>query len=620
MMVKDKYIHKLYAFALAAVFALTLAGCGGGGGTAAAPDPEPPVVEPEPTPQEMCEGDGGEWRNGACVSAEELAAEMAEAEALKGAQDAAMAAYMAAMAAVAGAKDPVAMANAQPYAAMANTANEAAQAATTSAMAMEHQMAAEAARDKEMEAAGMRGLGLTTLANMITNQNDIDNAILEGTEPDDPVSNAGRVGTELAATAVPTAAGATPTADEIAAVVTHTAVDATNVGGSVAQGGAASTMVEYRGSGPRFPGITLPAPANAVTRGETPTSLTTRGGWMGAELVGSTANTPGTTPPNGSMTYANVYTDIQAPAVDIRYADPTTPTHALTDLQGHLANDPEITGDVPNDGSSFVARYNRDPDDNNPPVPGMFSCPAAAATASPPGCSISVKDGVVESILGYIFLQQQRNPGSTSTPDEDYLAWGVWLHVPNDPAAAASAGAFASGNDVFTVNQQLKGTATYNGVASGVYSAGGMVEYFDADVSLTANFGGTVAADSTAATADVNDMLLLGAVTGSVSNIKAGGMDVEGSLTLGRAPVTSDGGTANGPSTGGFEGATSGTLAGRAMVGRWGGQFYGPNDASGTAIETEYPTTAAGTFGADAPGNANDPVRILGAFGSWKAD
>ncbi len=45
MMFKDKYIHKFYAFALAAVFALTLAGCGGGGGgSAAAPDPDPPAM------------------------------------------------------------------------------------------------------------------------------------------------------------------------------------------------------------------------------------------------------------------------------------------------------------------------------------------------------------------------------------------------------------------------------------------------------------------------------------------------------------------------------------------------------------------------------------------------
>ena len=48
MMFKDKYIHKLYAFALAAVFALTLAGCGGGGGSATAPPDPPPVAVPTP--------------------------------------------------------------------------------------------------------------------------------------------------------------------------------------------------------------------------------------------------------------------------------------------------------------------------------------------------------------------------------------------------------------------------------------------------------------------------------------------------------------------------------------------------------------------------------------------
>ena len=48
MMFRDKSISKFYAFALAAVFALTLAGCGGGGGGTAAVETETPV-----TP-EMC--------------------------------------------------------------------------------------------------------------------------------------------------------------------------------------------------------------------------------------------------------------------------------------------------------------------------------------------------------------------------------------------------------------------------------------------------------------------------------------------------------------------------------------------------------------------------------------
>ncbi len=618
MMFKDKYIHKLYAFALAAVFALTLAGCGGGGGTAAAPDPEPPTM-PEPTPQEMCEGDGGRYNaDGSCTSAEDLAAEMAEAEALKGAQDAAMAAYMAAMAAVGGAKDPVAMGNAQPYAAMAKSASDMAAAAATSAMAMEHQMAAEAARDKAMEAAGMRGLGLTSLANKITNQSDIDNAVLEGRPAVDPVSNAGRVGTELAATAVPAAAGATPTPDEIAAVVTHTTVDDTGdppaaPGGSVAQGGAVSATVSYGASGPTI--TVAGVGTTGLLRGENPMLLTTRGGWMGRELV-EDDNTTG----SENMSYANVYTDIQAPVMKQNYGDTTAgtttdgtaaQTNALALAIGQI-----ITGDIPGDGSTFTGTRNVSATDNVPMQNGRVYC----APNTVGGCAISVdEDGEITSLAGYGW--QPQTSGTTPTTDGDYLAWGVWLTVPDAPASAASAGAFASGNDAFTVRPALKGTATYNGVASGVYSAAGMVEYFDADVSLMANFGGTEGADSTPASGNAgeNDGLLLGAVTGSVSNIRAGGMDVDGSLTLKRAPVTRGTNTDTGSTTG-FEGAASGTLAGRAMAGRWGGQFYGPNKASGKGIETEYPTTAAGTFGASAPGNVNDPVRILGSFGTWKAE
>ena len=157
-----------------------------------------------------------------------------------------------------------------------------------------------------------------------------------------------------------------------------------------------------------------------------------------------------------------------------------------------------------------------------------------------------------------------------------------------------------------------------------------MVEYFDADVMLEANFGGTVGADSTATTADQNDGLLLGAVTGTVTGIKAGGMDVAGSLKLDRAPIIdTNSDAANGgidqnvtgaTFTGPFTGDVSGTLVGRAMSGEWGGQFYGPSGASGNAAQTQYPTTAAGTFAAEAPGHSGDPIRILGSFGTWKAE
>ncbi len=127
----------------------------------------------------------------------------------------------------------------------------------------------------------------------------------------------------------------------------------------------------------------------------------------------------------------------------------------------------------------------------------------------------------------------------------------------------------AGGNDVFTVYAALKGTATYEGVATDMYSAAGKVQYFDADVSLIANFGGNVGADPVDATNDTEGDDLLGAVTGSVSNIKAGGMDIEGMLTLKKANIID--GNDYGSHAGGFSSTVWGTLAGRAISGNWGG-------------------------------------------------
>ena len=90
MMFREKSISKLYAFALAAVFALTLAGCGGGGGTAAVEE------MPMPTPEEQCTAAGNNYVDGACLTDaqvtynEALAAIMAAttAEAAQAAYDA----------------------------------------------------------------------------------------------------------------------------------------------------------------------------------------------------------------------------------------------------------------------------------------------------------------------------------------------------------------------------------------------------------------------------------------------------------------------------------------------------------------------------------------------------
>ena len=621
MMGKDKYIHKLYAFALAAVFALTLAGCGGGGGSAAAPDPEPPTM-PEPTPQEMCEGDGGRYNaDGSCTSAEDLAAEMTEAAALSAAQEAAMAAYMAAAAAVAGAKDPVAMANAQPHASAAMAASASAAAATDSATAMEYQAAAEAAQASAEMAAGERGLAITTLANSIANKSAIDSATLVGTAAPAPVSNAGRVGRALRTAARPTTPvfGNTPPTD---------ASSTTNQGG-----GAVTATVEYKGAGPAFTvsRVIGTDPAVALRPGETPTAIMSRGGWAGAEVVNSVSGGA------GYKENALLFTDINPPKQNYYATEAAATTAAggtVTDATNNFYSNAElvtalntavISGDVSGDGSHFAGTLNPNPTDNRPPIAGRFHC----ATAP---CSISVNaSGVLVAVQGYEF--RNAIPGSISAQDSDYLTWGVWVNVPNALQVGQTTGglsnpavvsAFANGNNRFEVKAALTGTATYNGVANGLYSAAGMVEYFEADASLSADFGGRSGNDADPTDDNAADTSLFGAVSGSISNIKAGGMDVDGSIALGKAKLVgadhdSDNATADAATN--FNGNTSGTLGGRAISGRWGGRFYGSNKApeGSVAVRTEFPTTAAGTFGAATPGGV-PTVSILGSFGTWKAD
>ena len=158
--------NKIFSFMLAAAFALTLAGCGGGGSAA---------VEEPPAMPEMCpEGQVGTPPD--CMepgpTPEEIAAQE-EAEALEAAQDAAMmAAYMAAMSVrVAARRTPWRRRTRTCTRRMAKTASDAAAMAMTSEMAMEHQMAAETARDKRDGSGRHARPGLiTTEANQITNK------------------------------------------------------------------------------------------------------------------------------------------------------------------------------------------------------------------------------------------------------------------------------------------------------------------------------------------------------------------------------------------------------------------------------------------------------------------
>ena len=180
-------------------------------------------------------------------------------------------------------------------------------------------------------------------------------------------------------------------------------------------------------------------------------------------------------------------------------------------------------------------------------------------------------------------------------PDTDYLVLGFWLVVPDNASSAADYvfGAFADGSDPFEQAHvvALQGTATYEGAATGVYSEktaeSTSIGYFDGDVELTADFGGG------------SDF---GTINGSITNFKADGEPVDGTLNLETANI----GARN---SGFFEGEASGSDGERLYVGTWGGQFFGNDESDGR------PGSVAGTFGGH---STDDAVNFVGAFGAYK--
>jgi len=181
-------------------------------------------------------------------------------------------------------------------------------------------------------------------------------------------------------------------------------------------------------------------------------------------------------------------------------------------------------------------------------VPGTFSCDRAGGGTCP------AFFGTHFDPTGTDWIFTPRGTTRTeSAPDADYLAGGVWLFIPDNATNAGDVvfGAFGDGSDPFDQRSvmALQGTARYNGLATGVYSArsGSDTEigYVDGNVSLTVDFGGR------------SD---LGTIGGSVTGIEIDGDRIAGSLTVGTANI-------GGSDSGFFEGILSGTVEGTGYTG-----------------------------------------------------
>ena len=185
--------------------------------------------------------------------------------------------------------------------------------------------------------------------------------------------------------------------------------------------------------------------------------------------------------------------------------------------------------------------------------------------------------------------------------DADYLSLGSWLFIYRDPEDGSYTGSYAlgvaaGGNDPFDNNNLagLTGAATYRGPANGLHvskadtAADPVLDYFDARVNLSVDFG-----DATA----------LGSISGTITEGRTDGGLTLPTITLGSADIT---GAALG---GNFDGDTGGvTSDGISLSGKWGGKFFG-NETDPTA----HPGSVAGTFGANTADNLQS---IVGAFGA----
>ena len=241
-------------------------------------------------------------------------------------------------------------------------------------------------------------------------------------------------------------------------------------------------------------------------------------------------------------------------------------------------------------GVAFTGDYdpNRTPGTYNGQA-GFFRCVSAFTS----GCGRTTSNGRLTNLQGqWIFIPVAG--GTVTAPDTDYLSGGIWLFVPDDATSADdyTIGAFADGSDPFMQGdiQELQGTASYTGLATGVYTATSDTDtdagFWDGTVGLTADFGG------------MGDM---GTISGRVDGLEVDGEEYPGSLTLGSADI----GSAN---SGFFHGRLAGTAGGTDYTGRWGGQFFGNGEADGS------PGSVAGTLG----GRATDgSVTFTGLFGAY---
>ena len=276
-----------------------------------------------------------------------------------------------------------------------------------------------------------------------------------------------------------------------------------------------------------------------------------------------------------------------------------------------IANKPVTAAEVvlPDAATTIAtASYDHDGDpDTNPLTGATLTCGSAQAT----DCSYEIVDGELTSLVGYVVTVTaaadfELKAAVAAMPDTDYLVFGVWLteQVGGDTPADPQIAAFADGSADFDPDITLTGTAMFTGSATGVYTEGESIDYFEGNAELNADFGADDAE---------------GTISGKVDGIVAGGMAMPNDVITFNSTAIGAGGDFSGVSRMGPATVTD-AVATYPYNGMWSGQFYGPAAESGEEATT-MPTGAAGTFGvtgSEGEGDAAVTRSYVGAFGAHK--
>ena len=516
----------------------------------------------------------------------------------------AMNAYMAAKMAADGIMDDGTAEAAEMARMTAETERDKAQTAARTADTQK--TAAENAEGEAMMAAGMHVLGLLKAANAVEVKKDvamaIGNAAGAGTGDADNNSSTTNGGSDSTATAAwpantPANPDATPPTDEVGMSLTITV---TRTGG---------TDLVFR---------TMAAEEDDTGTTEVDETIVTA-----TKIDGLTGFMQGYSISDRG-THSIVFTDKDQDDAPTTAADPVT-ARVLTNFSLGSAGSPvgSVTELGTPSGNGFTG-VEYSPASGEAPLMGSLMCPADTA------CSAITDDDDTITAYGYVFTGSRAAKDAVTemtaaqqAAANDYLVFGVWLdgddNANNDGTGDPQIAAFANGGRNFTTPVALYGTATYRGSATGVYTAGESVDYFQGRASLTANFGDTPDQGVTDSAA--------GTVTGMIDEIMVGGVDMPDDMISLNTDITPADG--NITPTGGFAGnarmgdpMVNGDVVTYTYTGTWNGQFHGAPAAT-DAVNTTVPGSAAGTFGVTGTmGEGDDAMTrsYVGAFGANCSD